>query len=259
MPSGWLDRPCGACCARDRGSGVLRVPTIIKGQPTSAEVRERLASEGRPVLVAFSTGKDAIACELALRDAGVETRLAYLYYIPGLRFVEETLARQEDQLGKPIARYPHPSLWRWLNSLVFQPPERCAIIEAAQMPTPDYAKMWGYIKTDLGLPANTWVADGVRAADSIVRRASFSKHGVMKLASRKVSPTADWLKAEVLGRIAAEGIDLPVDYEWFGRSFDGIDFRFLEPLSRFAPDDYQRILDWFPLAELEMFRADMEG
>lgn len=235
------------------------MPTIIKGQPTSAEVRDRLAREGKPVLVAFSTGKDALACELALQDAGIETRLAYLYYIPGLRFIEDTLAQQEELLGKPIARYPHPSLWRWLNALVFQPPERCAIIEAAQMPTPTYEQMWKLIKADMGLPDSTWVADGVRAADSIVRRASFSKHGVMKVASRKVSPVADWLKAEVLGRIATAGIPLPVDYDWFGRSFDGIDHRFLEPLSRMAPDDYRRVLAWFPLAELELFRAKMEG
>jgi len=55
------------------------------------------------------------------------------------------------------------------------------------------------------------------------------------------------------------GIPLPVDYEWFGRSFDGLDFRFLEPMSRFAPADYERVLDWFPLADVQMFRAGMMG
>lgn len=233
------------------------MPTVIKNQPTSAEVRGLLADEGKPVLVAFSTGKDALACELALQDAGVETRLAYMYLVPDLRFVDQTLDRQEQALGKPIARYPHPSLWRMLNHLVFQPPERCAIIEAARMPTVDFDTMWDLVREDMGLPHETWVADGVRAADSIVRRASLSTHGVMKPAKRKVSPIADWLKAEVLGRIEAAKIPLPVDYEWFGRSFDGIDYRFLEPLSRFAPDDYQRVLDWFPLADLDLMRARM--
>lgn len=235
------------------------MPTIIKGQPTSEEIRATLAAEGRPVLVAFSTGKDALACELALQDAGIDTRLAYLYYIPGLRFVEETLARQEDQLGKPIARYPHPSLWRWLNNFVFQPPERLPIIAGANMPTIEYVSMWEWIRRDMGLPADTWVADGVRASDSIVRRASFTKHGVMKPSNRKVSPVADWLKGEVMARIARAGITLPPDYEWFGRSFDGIDYRFLEPLSRFAPDDFARVLEWFPLAEVELIRATGVG
>lgn len=237
--------------------------TIIKGQPTSAEIRERLAAENRTVLVAFSGGKDAIATELALQDAGIDTVLAYLGYVPGrepgrnLDFVERGLVDLEDRLGKQIHRYPHPSFYRWLNNFVFQPPERCEVIEAANFPTVDYAVMWQLIRRDLGLPADTWVADGVRAADSIARRASLTRHGVMKPKDHKVSPIADWLKGEVLGRIAAAGIPLPVDYEMFGRSFDGIDYRFLKPISERFPDDYQRILEWFPLASLELFRADM--
>lgn len=240
--------------------------TIIKNQPPSTETRAALAAEGRPVLVAFSGGKDAIATELALQDAGVETRLAALYYIPGrrpgttLQFVEDGFSRLEDALGKQIHRYPHPSLYRWLNNFVFQPPERCEVIEAAQFPTVSYEDMWKVIREDLGLAPDTWVADGVRAADSIVRRASLSKHGVMKRHLLKVSPIADWLKGEVLGRISAAGIPLPVDYDadMFGRSFDGLDFRFVEPIARRFPDDYRRIRDWFPLVDLEFVRRGLE-
>lgn len=234
--------------------------TIIKGQPTSAEVRARLAAENRPVLVAFSGGKDAIATELALQDAGIETQLAYLYYIPGrepgrtLEFVEAGLSHLEDKLGKTIHRYPHPSLYRWLNNLVFQPPERIATIRAANFPNVDYAELWALIREDLGLAPDTWIADGVRANDSIIRRISFQNHGVMKPSGMKVSPIADWDKKETYGRIVAAGIELPIDYELFGRSFDGIDYRFLEPISRVFPDDFARILDWFPLAELELIR-----
>lgn len=241
------------------------MPTIIKGQPTSAEIRDILAAENRTVLVAFSGGKDAIAAELALQDAGIETVLAHLYYIPGrtpgrtLDFVERGLTDLEQALGKTVHRYPHPSFYRWLNNFVFQPPERCEVIEAANLPIPDYADMWTFIRRDLGLPDDTWIADGVRAADSIVRRASFTRHGIMKPKDRKVSPIADWLKGEVLGRIADAGITLPVDYEHFGRSFDGIDYRFLKPISEHFPEDFARILDWFPLADLELFRARMEN
>lgn len=236
------------------------MPTVIKGQPTSAEVRERLAAEGRPVLVAFSGGKDALAATLALKDAGVETVLAYLYSVPVgadgvmLQFVDDGLARMEDQLGQRIHRYPHQAIYRWLNSFVFQPPERCAVIEAAQLPEPSYEDLWDLIREDLDLPEDTWCADGVRAADSIVRRASFVRHGVMKPKHHKVSPIADWLKGEVMDCITAHGVDLPVDYEWFGRSFDGIDYRFLAPIREHAPEDYERILHWYPLAELELIR-----
>lgn len=236
--------------------------TIVKGQPTSEEVRTRLKEEGRPVLVAMSLGKDAIATELALQEAGVETRLAYMYLVPGkgenrtLQFVEDTIRYLEDKFSKPIHCYPHPSIYRWLNQSIFQPPERLAILEAAKLPEPSYSDIWGFVKKDLGLQADTWVADGVRACDSIVRRASFTKHGVMKPHSHKVSPIHDWQKHEVMDCINRHGIDLPIDYELFNRSFDGLDYRFLAPLKDRFPEDYQQILTWFPLADLEIFRHD---
>lgn len=219
--------------------------------------------------MSFSLGKDAIAAALALMDAGIKTQLVHFYLIPGLQFVEDTIHKLEDAWEMPIHQYPHPSLWRMLNALVYQPPERCAIIEAAKMPDVDYPEMWKHVKEDLDLPQSTWVADGVRAADSIVRRASLTRHGVMKSTSRKVSPIHDWLLDEVMGRIREanlplpytdpkRGANLPIDYRWFGRSFDGIDARFLRPLRENAPEDYQRVLDWFPLADLDIYRYEME-
>ena len=237
--------------------------TKIKGQPPSTEIRERLAAEGRPVLVAFSGGKDAIATTIALKEAGVSVILAHLYLIPpdengrGLGFIDRSLAKLEDQLGERIYRYPHPAIYRWLNSLAFQPPERCSIIEAAQLPDLDFDAEWVLIREALGLDPDTWVADGVRAADSIVRRASLSRHGIMKPAHHKVSPIADWLKAEVLDSMKRAHVDLPEEYAWFKRSFDGLDYRFLAPMKEHAPEDFQRVLEWFPLADLELIRHDL--
>jgi hypothetical protein len=230
--------------------------TVIKGQPTSAKIRADLAAKGAPVLVAFSTGKDALAVALALQDSGVRTELAYLYLCPGktpgstLGFIEDTLKYQEDKLGQKIHRYPHPSLWRWINNLVCQSPDRIPIIAGAEYPAYTYADLWANIREDLGMPADALVADGVRAADSIVRRASLTRHGVLKPAGMKVSPIADWLKATVMDRIQDAGIDLPVDYEWFGRSFDGMDARFTVPLKTHAPADYDQFCHWFPMVPL---------
>ena len=230
----------------------------LDGIRTSADIREELAAADRPVMLAFSCGKDSIAAWLALQDSGVKDIRPYcMEYVPGLQFVQDSLAYFEDYFQTRIARYPHPSIYRWLNNFVFQAPERCAIIEAAELPTPTYEQVVELIRGDFDVPADTWVADGVRAADSIVRRVSIKRHGPMKPSSRKVSPIWDWRKHEVYDRIEAAGITLPPDYEWFGRSFDGMDRRFLEPLSRHAPDDYQRILEWFPLADLELIRHDL--
>ena len=232
----------------------------IPGIDSSEKIRQKLSDENRPVCVAFSGGKDCIAAEMAMQEDGIETVLAHLYLIPGknegetLSFVEDNLKYLEDQWQKPIHRYPHPSFYRWLNNLVFQPPERCSVIEAAQLPTPTYEEMWQLIRQDLGLDPDTWIADGGRAADSLVRRASIKRHGAMKVSNRKVSPIWDWKNKPTYRYIEEKGIDLSVEYEWFGRSFDGLDYRFVKPLYDNAREDYEQVLEWFPLAELELIR-----
>lgn len=175
----------------------------------------------------------------------------HLYLVPGLRFVADDLARWEDFFDAKILNLPHPSLFRWLNNFTFQAPERLATIDAARLPTYSYEQLVEVIRGVTGL-SEAWVCDGVRSADSPVRRLAMATHGVMRRKSRKCSPVWDWRKSHVIDAIDSAGATLGPEYEWFGRSFDGIDSRFLRPLLEHAPDDYQRILDWFPLADLDL-------
>lgn len=231
--------------------------TSINGVTPSAEVREKLAAEGKPVLVAFSGGKDSICAELALREAGVETQLAYLYQVPGLRFVEDELDRLEDELGKRIHRYPSPSLFRWLGSGIFQSQARLEVVGSAELVQLDYQTCWDVIRDDLGLPYETWLADGVRANDSPQRRMAFGRYGPMKETTRKVSPIWDWAIKLVRETISESGVGLPVDYEMFGRTFDGLDARFLRGIRERFPEDFERIRAWFPMVELELVRREL--
>lgn len=229
----------------------------IGGVKPSKEIRAELAAEGRPVLLAFSRGKDSIAAWLALREAGVEVVAYHMFQVPGLRFVDESLDYFRGWFGQAIHDIPHPSLYRWLNAATFQAPERLSVIEACQLPEPSYGQVIGFLLDDLGLPRDTWVCDGVRASDSPVRRMSIIRHGPVKPKSRKVCAVWDWQVAEVRAAIAAAGVDLPVDYEWFGRSFDGLDARFTGPLRDHAPADFARLLEWFPLADIDLFRREV--
>ena len=232
-------------------------PIVIEGAMPSPEVRAQLAREGRPVLLAFSRGKDSLAAWLALRDAGVEVRPFHLYLIPGLEFVDESLAVYERFFDTPIPQLPHPSLYRWLNVLMFQPPERIRTLEAAQLPEPEYTEISRLLCEQVfGLdPDQTWTADGVRAADSPNRRTAMKARGPWRESVRKVSPVWDWRIRHVREALARHSCPLPPEYEWFGRSFDGLDLRFLDPIKKHRPRDYERILEWFPLADLELFRA----
>lgn len=226
----------------------------IAGQPPSAQIRAEMT--GTKVLLAFSRGKDSIAAWLALRESGVEVVPYHLYLVPRLKFVDDDLARWEEFFGQKILNLPHPSLFRWLNNFVFQSPERLSTIDAAGLPSVTYAQIEDHLRERFEIP-HAWVCDGVRSADSPMRRIAMSTHGVRKIGSHKVSVVWDWRKRHVVDCLSDHGATLGPDYDWFGRSFDGIDHRFLAPLAEHAPDDYQRVLDWFPLADLSMMRAEM--
>lgn len=227
------------------------MPTIIKGQPTSAEVRRKLKEEGRPVVLSCSLGKDSLAAWIALEDEGIEVVPIYYWSIPGLPMVEHNVKTIEGVFGVKIHQYPHPRWSRTLNNCVFQSPEHCDVIEAANMPVFGYDDMRPFILEDLGLPEDTWFCDGVRACDNPYRRASLTKHGLMKLTTRKVSVVADWTKSEVMAAIDRRGIGLPPDYELFGRSFDGLDMRFMKPLREKRPKDFEVVKQWYPFIEAD--------
>lgn len=226
---------------------------MISGEQCIAQVRQQTDT----VLLAFSTGKDALGAWLALRPHFSRIVPYYMYMVPGLEFVEDSLAYYEREFGCHIYRIPHPSLYRWLNEFTFQPPERCRIIEAARFPNADYQDIQSELRRSLGLSDACFVADGVRAADSPIRLVSFRRNGPINHRRQKFSPIWDWRIDRLATELEQGGIKLPVDYRIWGRTFDGLDYRFLAPLKVHFPRDYERVLDWFPLADVELFRREV--
>lgn len=218
------------------------------------ELWKQVAAQSPEVLMAFSCGKDSIAAWLALREWGGFRRIMpyHMFLIPGLEFVDDGLKYAEDFFGERIIQVPHPSLYRMLAHAVFQPPERIPILAAAGLPEFDYRVIVDMLIDKHNLPAGSLMVNGVRCCDSIYRRLALQRAGPIRNGACNV--IWDWNKARTMERIRAAGYKLPVDYEMFGRSFDGIDYRFLRPIKDRFPRDYARILDLFPLAELELFR-----
>ena len=222
----------------------------LSGVDTIREVAKRQ----KKTLLAFSTGKDAIAAWLAIREHFEEVVPYYLYLVPGLEFVDEQIAMYERFFETKITQLPHPSVHRLLNNFVFQPPQNCAVIEDAGLPNFDYPDIQAAMCQMHNLPKKTLVADGVRAADSPMRRIAINTHGSISYKQLKYHPSWDWRKADLIECFKKHNVRLGSDYKIFGRSFDGIDLRFLLPIKKHHPKDYQKILELFPLADLEVFR-----
>lgn len=225
---------------------------VQSGAEVIAEVRKRQEQ----TLLAFSLGKDAVAAWLRLRPHFERVIPVYMYLVPGLEFVQESIDYYERFFGERIIQMPHPSLHRWLNGHVFRPPEQCLVVEQAGLPEHSYSDVFDAVREDHGLPSDMLYATGVRAADSPMRRVAIKTHGPITHSQGKYHPVWDLKKADLLAAFAKAGVRLASDYRVFGRTFDGLDYRFLAPMKQHFPRDYQRVLDWFPMAEMELHRYE---
>lgn len=223
---------------------------------SSEDTVKKIAAETDTVVLMFSCGKDSIAAWLALRPHFRRIVPVYQYLVPGLGFVERSIRYYEEFFGTAILQYPHSCLYRWLSHYTFQAPENCSIITAARVPNFTHEQLRDIVCEDVGLPVGTWTAVGTRAADSQARRMSFVKGGSMNHKKKTFFPVWDWRKERLVGALREAGVKLPAEYRLWGRSFDGLDFRFLHGIKKHWPEDYERILALFPLAELELVRAE---
>lgn len=225
---------------------------------TDQETMERIAQETDTILLAFSRGKESIASWLRLRESGLFKRIVpyYMWIVPNLPFIDESLAYYERAFDTPIIRVPHFQFTKMLREMVWQPAERLLTIEAMNLPRLNYDKVQHMAARAAGLPEDTWTAHGLRMADSVWRHTSIKKSGAINWKRHVFTPIAHMTKDELISTIAASGIKLPVDYRWFGCSFDAIDYKFSGPLRKHRPDDYAIIREWFPLIDLEIARYE---
>lgn len=227
---------------------------IMTGPETVAKVREMT---GPKTILAFSTGKDCIAAMLAIRDSFDEVIPYYLHLVPGLEFIEESLAYYERTLfnGAKIWRIPHPSLYRMLTDRVFVTPDQSEVLNEKGLVRFDYQDVQSIVRKYSDAP-DAYTATGVRAADSPMRRISIKTHGPISGNKKEYLPVWDWKKADLMAAFRANNIRLSPEYKYFGRSYDGLDARFMVPMKRHFPRDYNRVLEWFPLVEAEIFRYE---
>jgi hypothetical protein len=213
------------------------------------------------VILSFSGGKDSLCVWCLLRELGVEVRPFYMQMVPGLSWIEDYLGYLERWSGVHVLRVQHPQPYHWLRTYSSQPPHRKGALDFLRLPRFDYPdvergvrRTWSQRENDPAW-AEAWVAVGTRTADSPQRRRSFQKYGWKREILKKVYPIHDFRKDDLIGVLKRNGVKLSPCYRMFGRSFDGVDFRFIDAIRTDYPDDYARIKEWMPLQDLEFHRV----
>lgn len=223
---------------------------------TSDELCKKVSEISPNVICSFSMGKDSLAALIQMRRHFERVELVFMYMIPDLEFQNESLAYYERVLGQKIKRMPNPSLHRQINNLMYQPPTRVDVIESLDIYEGNYDEIFAAAKYDYKLPEETFVGVGVRMADSLARRAAVKQTGGINLRRKIFWPVFDWNMERTLNEIRGQGWKLPIDYKIWGRTFDGLDYRFLSGVKNNFPNDYEKIIEWFPLANLELKRYE---
>lgn len=210
--------------------------------------------------LSFSMGKDSIGAWIQMRRHFETIIPVYFHPFPGLEFIDNTVAYYEEVFDTRIISIPHPSFIRMLDELVLQVPERAKVIEQLGFFQYSYEDIFYEIEKELNMPDNIYYGTGVRATDSIYRRTAVKKHGPINHNKKSFMAVWDWTKRKLVKELRESKIKLPVDYHWWGKTFDGIDYRFVATLRDRAPRDFKTLIEIFPLVEADLFRWEqMEG
>lgn len=204
------------------------------------------------MLLSFSCGKDSLATWLILRDRGFDVVPFYLELVPGLEFVEHSLRYYERFFGCRIHRVLHPNFYRSLNNLHWQPSHRIGVIDALELPLYDYDDVTDGMRRTIG-HETAWCAIGTRKCESLMRAKRMKADG-LNPKRRTCTPVMDWREPDVYDCLAHFGCPLPIDYQLFGRSFDGVYARYLVPIKERFPRDFERIVEYYPLVGVEFAR-----
>lgn len=249
-----LVKPTTTRIQNKAGIGFADDGTPLAGQALIDAVK-RLSPSGETILLSFSGGKDSIAMWLAIREH-FNIIPYFLYWLPGLSFVDAAIDYYEDYFGTEIIRLPHPLFYNMLRTYSYREPHEIAIVQAMQLQEFDFADVDDVIAMQYGLDA-PFCAIGMRAADNIDRRNLIFQQGSIGIKKRRYYyPIWDWNVSQVSQIIIDNGVKIPADYKYWGRTLAAFDYQYLKPLREAFPDDYNRMLEWFPLLEAEFFRYE---
>jgi hypothetical protein len=224
----------------------------------SDQLCEQISSEyDGTCLLHYSCGKDSIASWLQLRRYFKKIVPIYYHATPGLSFVEDYLKYSEDFFKTKIIRLPNPSFLKQLGTGVFQTPESWKIIKQSKLFYYTHENYKDFVKEDYKINDNVLCAVGVRSADSLVRGFVIKKYGAVNLKKKNFYPIFDWNIEKLIKELKESKIKLPDDYKMFGRSLDGIDYRFVKTIKEQKPEDFEKIKTFFPLIELELKRYEL--
>lgn len=226
---------------------------------TDALCQEIAKKSNGTCFLMFSAGKDSLAAWLQLRRFFSRIIPFHCASIPGLRFKQKVLDYYEYEFQTKILRLMGEDLMMALSRYVYQEsPWMCDMIDD-ELDVDDYSKLdiLGYLRMKYNLP-RAWCACGISMYDSIDRMIYCRKTGGKSEEHRTFYPCFDWQRKDVIGAIRESGLWLSSEYKYCKRSLGGVPCAtYNKVLMEYYPEDWKKLLKWYPLAEVKNYREDM--
>lgn len=218
---------------------------------STTQLLQEFASTHDSVLVFYSGGKDARATLDLCSRTFKKVVCVFMYLVPGLRTIEEQLDFARQKYKVEILQYPHWSTIACLKHGVYSPNH----VSKDHLPN-DYtlADIYNLARADTGIQL---IANGNKKADSEFRRKNvnaFTRKDVL-------CPLRDWNKLEVLAYLALHKIPVPRTKSGKTESACGVDLSVpaLCQLYDEAPDDFEKVAEWFPYIWAVVKRREFFG
>lgn len=198
------------------------------------------------VLVSFSMGKDSIATMDLCFKYFKHVQPFFMYMVPGLRFQEEALAKYEHHYNTHIIRVPHFETSDFYRYGSFRDPDY-------SVPRVKIKDVYNLVRKKTGI---TWIAGGEKINDSIVRRAMLKHSGSIDTQRGRFYPVMYWTDKEVKQYIKMNKLLYPKFNQELRFSFHSLAGKELSAIKHIYPQDYERILKFFPEAKAGVLRYE---
>lgn len=171
-----------------------------------------------------------------------------MYLVPGLDAFEGPIRKAQARFGVKIHMVPHWDLARFLKFGVL----RMHVLKANELRLTRLKDVERALTLRTGIE---WFSYGERGSDSVVRRIYTSECDGVQREWKRLWPIWDWTKGHVYGYLHHRRIPTPKRFT--NKTMDGITLMpdSLKTLKEHFPDDYARILQVFPFADLQLEHA----
>lgn len=238
---------------------------MIVGTVESRALCKRIAGQTSTVVMGFSRGKDSIAAAVWLREFFENVILFHVSACPGVDFVESSLRYYEDRLGMTIHRCISRDFFESVDSMHWQPIEFEDSVDSLHLLDHAHStdKVARLIRDAYATP-DAWMAFGISAEDSIIRRSQKKYREGINSEKRIFYPCFNWRKEHVMQAIESAVIALPQDYLMANRSFEGpMNSRHLKRMMELRPQSFAQVEWHFPFIRAQVarnqFRAMHQG